>query len=109
MWSGPAALYVLVALSRGPRHGLGIADEVGRFTEGAVTLGPGTLYRVLRDLSEEGRIRRVRSPEEAHPHRKYYELTDSGRRTLRDALDELESLAAVARRGLGMAGAEGAR
>lgn len=109
MWSGPAALYVLVALSRGPRHGLGIADEVERFTDGAVVLGPGTLYRVLRDLAEEGRIRRVPSPDEAHPHRKYYELSDSGRETLSEALEELESVASAARRGLGLPGAEGAR
>jgi DNA-binding PadR family transcriptional regulator len=109
MWSGPAALYVLVALSHGPRHGLGIADEVERFTDGAVVLGPGTLYRVLRDLAEEGLIRRVPSPDEAHPHRKYYELSDSGRETLGDALEELESVASAARRGLGMPRPEGAR
>lgn len=100
MWSGPAALYVLVSLSHGPRHGLGIADEVVGFTDGTVVLGPGTLYRVLRDLSEEGAIRRVSSPDSAHPHRKYYELTTEGRDRLSVALSELETVAAAARRGL---------
>ncbi len=101
MWSGPASLYVLVALSHGPRHGLGIADEVLAFTDGNVVLGPGTLYRVLKDLSEAGAIRRVPSPDSAHPHRKYYELSAEGREELARALAELEAVAEVGRRGLG--------
>lgn len=101
MWSGPAALYVLVSLSHGPRHGLGIADEVAAFTDGAVVLGPGTLYRSLKDLAEDGHIRRVASPDDDHPHRKYYELSPRGRDRLVDALQELENVAAAARRGLG--------
>lgn len=100
MWSGPASLYLLIALSHGPRHGLGIADEVARFTDDAVILGPGTLYRVIRELSEDGWIRRVGSPEADHPHRKYYELTPLGRDHLAEALQELEAVAAAARKGL---------
>lgn len=100
MWSGPASLYLLTALSHGPRHGLGIAEEVARFTDDAVILGPGTLYRVIRELSEDGWIRRVDSPEPDHPHRKYYELTPRGRDQLADALREMEAVAAAARRGL---------
>ncbi len=108
MWSGPASLYVLVSLSHGPRHGLGIADDVSAFTDGSVILGPGTLYRVLRDLAEDGHIRRVDSPDEDHPHRKYYELTGGGRDQLTRALRELEHVAAAARRGLGGPAPEGA-
>lgn len=100
MWSGPASLYVLVALSHGPRHGLGIADEVLAFTNGGVVLGPGTLYRVLKDLSDDGAIRRVASPDSSHPHRKYYELTTPGRDRLASALTELDAVADAARRGL---------
>ncbi len=108
MWSGPASLYVLVALSHGPRHGLGIADRVATFTSGSVVLGPGTLYRVLKDLSEEGAIRRITSPDSAHPHRKYYEITTEGRDQLADALGELETVAAAARRGLDLLAPGGA-
>lgn len=100
MWSGPASLYVLVSLSHARRHGLGVADDVADFTDGSVVLGPGTLYRVLKDLTEDGLIRRVASPDDEHPHRKYYELTGRGRDELAAALREIEHVAAAARRRL---------
>ncbi len=89
MWSGPASLYVLIALAEGPSHGLGIAENVATFTGDSVVLGPGTLYRVLKDLTEDGLIQRVTSSDPAHPHRKYYELTGDGRQRLRRAYEEL--------------------
>ena len=44
--------HILLALSEGPLHGLGIADRVEAATEGAVDLGPGTLYRSLKEMTE---------------------------------------------------------
>lgn len=102
MWSGPASLYVLIALADGPAHGLGIAENVARFTCDSVILGPGTLYRVLRDLDSEGAIRRVSSPASDNPHRKYYELTSDGRDRLREAAQELELVTRTARTRLGV-------
>lgn len=102
MWSGPASLYVLIALADGPAHGLGIAENVASFTEDSVILGPGTLYRVLRDLDGEGAIRRVPSPSSENPHRKYYELTGEGRERLREACEELTLVTRAARVRLGV-------
>jgi DNA-binding PadR family transcriptional regulator len=102
MWSGPASLYVLIALADGPAHGLGIAENVARFTRDSVILGPGTLYRVLRDLDAEGAIRRVPSPKSDNPHRKYYELTSDGRDQLRDASRELDRVTRAAKARLGV-------
>jgi PadR family transcriptional regulator len=96
MWTGPAQLYVLLALGDGPSHGLGIADDIAQFTENSVLLGPGTLYRCLRELDETGLIVRVASPDKANPHRKYYDLTDEGIGALGDAEAELQRVAATA-------------
>ncbi len=96
MWAGPASLYVLVALADSPAHGLGIAENVSRFTDGAVLLGPGTLYRVLKDLSSEGLIARADPPEDENPHRKYYEITSAGRLRLEEALSELRLVVTAA-------------
>ena len=97
----PAYLYVLTALGSGPRHGLGIAEVVSSFTDGTVLLGPGTLYRVLHDLEEDGLIRRCAAPEgEAGGRRKFYELTPTGRDELGDAVTELERLLRAAGRGV---------
>lgn len=102
MWSGPASLYVLIALADGPAHGLGIAENVAGFTNDAVVLGPGTLYRVLKDLDTDGLIRRVASPEAENPHRKYYELTPAGRERLGAAYEELAAVTRTARVRLGI-------
>jgi DNA-binding PadR family transcriptional regulator len=106
MWSGPASLYVLIALADGPAHGLGIAENVAAFTDDSVILGPGTLYRVLRDLDSEGAIRRVPSPTSDNPHRKYYQLTDDGRDRLLEAWQELALVTRAAAVRLGMSSPE---
>ena len=76
----PHVLHILLALSGGDLHGLGIADEVERSSEGLLELGPGTLYRTLAELTEDGLIRSVPAPQaDADPRRKYYRITRAGR------------------------------
>lgn len=95
---GPADLHVLVALSRGPLHGLGIAQDVARVTDDAVILGPATLYRTLKEMTEAGLIKTVEPPEpDADPRRKHYDLTDSGVRQLRSDLTVVNKVAAAGR------------
>lgn len=90
--------HILLALSAGDAHGLGIADEVERATGGAVELGPGTLYRSLKEMAERGLIRPVEAPEEdADPRRKYYRITARGRALLRTEAARLQRLVQVAR------------
>ena len=96
MWSGPASLYVLLALADGPAHGLGVAENVAEFTGGSVLLGPGTLYRCLKDLRAGGLVERVPSPDSDNPHRKYYGLTSKGTGELSSAVQELNRVAATA-------------
>ncbi len=101
MWSGPASLYVLLALADGPAHGLGVAENVAEFTDGSVLLGPGTLYRCLKDLSAGGLVERVAPPDSDNPHRKYYGLTSKGAGELSNAVQELTRVTATARSRLG--------
>jgi DNA-binding PadR family transcriptional regulator len=93
-----ASFYVLLALSKGPAHGLGIAEDVAQFTRGDILLGPGTLYRCLKELAEEGAIERVDVEEgPGVTHRKHYRLTDEGRAEVRRTLDGLGRIMAVGR------------
>ncbi len=96
MWSGPASLYVLLALADGPAHGLGVAENVAEFTDGSVLLGPGTLYRCLKDLTSSGLVERVPTPNSDNPHRKYYGLTAKGTGELASAVQELSRVTATA-------------
>lgn len=79
----PAVFEILLALADQDRHGYGIMREVERRTEGALKLGPGTLYGSIKRLLEAGFIKE--SGERPDPaldddRRKYYRLTTQGRR-----------------------------
>ena len=93
----PAVFHILLALSTGARHGLGIADEVEIATDGTIRLGPGTLYRSLDEMNDRGLLERSEPPTDADPRRKYYRITDRGRELLRTEVGRLERIVAVAR------------
>jgi len=90
--------HILLALGEGEVHGLGIADWVEEHTDGAVELGPGTLYRSLKEVLELGLIRETRAPlPDADPRRRYYAITAEGRRQMIAEVERLERLVEVAR------------
>ena len=90
--------HILLALAEGDLHGLGIADWVEEATGGDVELGPGTLYRSLKEMAERDLIRDVEPPrDDADPRRRYYRITRRGRELLADEAERLERLVEVAR------------
>ena len=94
----PPVLHILLALADGEMHGLGIADWVEKTTGGAVELGPGTLYRSLKEMVEDDLIRETSAPDAAaDPRRKYYAITAPGRRRVKAEAARLENLVEVAR------------
>lgn len=94
----PAVLHILLALAEHEMHGLGIADWVDETTGGAVELGPGTLYRSLKEMAEDGLIREVPAPAgDADPRRRYYRITPGGRRAVQAEAQRLARLVEVAR------------
>jgi PadR family transcriptional regulator, regulatory protein PadR len=100
------AFFVLTALADGPRHGYGIVGEVDELSQGRVRLKIGSLYGVLERLAAEGLIEPDR--EEAHDGRlrRYYRLTEDGRRALAEEAELRAVTARVVRARLRMAGAE---
>lgn len=94
----PPVFHVLLALSAGALHGLGIAAEVERASAGTMILGPGTLYRSLAEMADAGLIRSVRAPGRgADPRRKYYRITAAGRTALAAEARRLERMVGAAR------------
>lgn len=90
---------ILLALADQPRHGLGIVEEVEVRTDGAVRLGPGTLYTMLKRLSEDGHVRettRAPDPSDDDPRRRYYRITPRGRAALRSEAERMRRLVSVA-------------
>lgn len=94
----PNVFHILLALAQGPRHGLGIAEAVAEATEGAMTLGPGTLYRSLKEMVRDGLIEDVPAPAGEDPRRRFHEITERGRVILTEEATRLESIVARARR-----------
>ena len=90
-------LHILLALSQEDLHGLGIAESVEEASEGAVCLGPGTLYRSLKEMSQLGLIDEIEAPTGADPRRRYYRSTELGRACLSEEIRRLEHLVNVAR------------
>lgn len=93
----PPVFHILLALASGELHGLGIADRVEAATGGGVELGPGTLYRSLKEMVEDGLIREASAPTGADPRRKYYAITAAGRRAVTAEAARLERLVELAR------------
>ena len=90
--------HILLALAREDLHGLGIAQSVDEATEGAVRLGPGTLYRSLKEMTRDGLIAEIEAPHAGDdPRRRYLRITESGRDAVRAEALRLERVVQVAR------------
>jgi DNA-binding PadR family transcriptional regulator len=95
----PTVFHILLALADGEKHGYAIMQEVEARTDGAMRLGPGTLYgsiqRMLKDnLIVEAQKRAV--PAHGEERRRYYRLTDFGQRVLQAEARRLEQLVHLA-------------
>lgn len=95
----PIWFEILVTLGAGDRHGYAILQNVEERTDGAVTILPGTLYRALERLLEQGWIREVTGPAaEDDARRRYYRLTSLGREVAGDEASRLTETLNAARR-----------
>ena len=97
----PVTLNILLALADEERHGYGIMLEVGERTAGRTRLGPGTLYSSIKRLVEGRLIEESEerpAPESDDERRRYYRLTDFGRRVLAAEVGRLEEAVRAARR-----------
>lgn len=97
----PAVLHILLALADQERHGYSIMQEVQALTQGQVKMGPGTLYGTIKrmlqmQLIEESEERP--DPDLDDQRRRYYRLSDFGRRALTAEVQRLETLVDAARR-----------
>jgi DNA-binding PadR family transcriptional regulator len=96
----PAVLHILLALADDDRHGLGIMTEVEVRTDGAVKLGPGTLYGTIKRMVDSGLIAETEerpAPELDDSRRRYYTITRMGRQVVGLEAERLQRLVAVAR------------
>ena len=90
-----ATLHILVALGPGEKHGYAIMRDVEAISDGAVRMGPGTLYGSIKRMLADGLIEETASrtdPELDDQRRRYYRLTPTGARVSAAELARLEAL-----------------
>ena len=84
---GTLDLLVLQSLSLGPLHGLGVSDRIAQITQGAFKVKPGSLFPALHRLEEAGWLKSSWGESDNNRRAKYYRLTPSGRKRLREATE----------------------
>jgi DNA-binding PadR family transcriptional regulator len=96
----PAAFAVLAALGDAPRPGFEILERVNASVRSRPLLGPGTLYRLMRELRRDGWIERTTVPRGADggedERRQYHALTPLGRQILKAEATRLQRAMAMA-------------
>jgi DNA-binding PadR family transcriptional regulator len=95
----PAVFHILLSLADAERHGYGIMKQVEADTDGRVRMGPGTLYGTIKRLLAAGLVVETEErpdPEMDDERRRYYRLTDWGRRVLTAETERLEALLRLA-------------
>ena len=95
----PAVFSILLALAGGEKHGYAIMREIDLSSERAVRIGPGTLYRSIKQLLADGTIEESGDrPDPAldDERRRYYRLTQLGWRILQAEAARLAELVSQA-------------
>src|SRR5437667_6353497 len=88
--AGPAA--VMRLLEKGEKYGYELVELLDRESNGVLAMGQSTLYPMLYNLQAKGLIAsRTETAENGRP-RKYYRLTDKGKRQLTRDRKQWEAL-----------------
>lgn len=81
------AFYILLSLTE-PRHGYGIIKHVEEITNKRIRLGSGTVYGTLTKMQRDGIIIVYADGK----RKKTYEITDIGRKLMREEINRLGEL-----------------
>ena len=79
---GTLDLMILQTLELRPLHGSGIAARLEQVTDGAVDVGPGSIFPALYRLEQRGWLRGKWGASETGRRARFYALTAAGRRQL---------------------------
>src|SRR5688572_5288449 len=96
----PVVFEILLAPSGEERHGYGIMQEVEERSGGSTRLRPGTLYRAVARLVEDGLLEESDerpAPDQDDERRRYYRLTTLGQKVTAAEARRLANLVRSAR------------
>jgi DNA-binding PadR family transcriptional regulator len=85
----PTTYFILASLLDEQRHGYEIIKQAARLSGGGVRLAAGTLYGALDRLLKAGSVEVAGEEIVGGRARRYYSLTELGRRQLREEAERL--------------------
>ena len=92
---GTLDLLILKAVSLGPLHGYGVLLRIEQISGRALLVEQGALYPALFRLVRQGLLKTNWGTSQNNRRAKFYELTASGRRRLRQEADDWKRLVAA--------------
>ncbi len=90
----PQVLFILLSLAVKKRHGYEIMKQVKLDSNGKISMGPGTLYGAIKRMLKDGWIKEAGMSN----RRKYYSLTEFGRKNLSSELQRYDDILIQARK-----------
>lgn len=89
---GTLDLLILKTLALGPQHGWGISQRIQQISDHVLRVNQGSLYPALQRLETAGWIASEWSTSENNRQAKFYQLTRTGARQLKDETDQWERM-----------------
>ena len=84
LMQGTLELLILKTLAREPMHGYGIAQHIHAAVDDVLKIEDGSLYPALYRMEERGWVKSSWGASENNRRAKFYRLTRTGRRQLKD-------------------------
>jgi|SRR5678815_3945348 transcriptional regulator len=100
---GTLDVLILRTLALEPQHGWGISERIQQVSSEVLQVQQGSLYPVLHRLERRGWIRSKWGTSENNRRARFYELTASGRKRLKDENTNWQKLTAAVGQVLGLA------
>jgi transcriptional regulator len=92
---GTLDVLILKVLALEPMHGLGISRRIAQVTGGTFQVKPGSLFPALRRMEEAGWLSATWGESENHRRARFYKLTATGGRQLRQETDQWARISAA--------------
>ena len=90
---GTLPLLILRVLAAGPSHGFAIARRIHQISKDVLKIEEGSLYPALHRMELEGWIEAEWDITENNRKAKYYRLTRTGRKQLKEETDRWQAIA----------------
>jgi len=92
---GTLDVLILKVLALEPMHGLGISRRVAQVTSGTFQVKPGSLFPALHRMEEAGWLNSFWGESENHRRARFYQLTQAGRRRLKEETSQWARISAA--------------